>query len=227
MNIKPAEGGGRGEDGHRNINTRQTWRPGVIDPVIGDPLMQILRPSSPFAPSLPPFSLSLPLFSLPPFPSLRCIVTTRRNETAYKGDRRSRNPRAAETSHNLRSETPRLRKRLRKARGPPSGFGKTRDNLPVSLHDSRCLAIIGEHRRERASRKSQRGASKRAKANEGKWGGGRRREGEYRERKRRRERKENLREREREKRRMEKMKNCERRGKRKGEEKEGKRGKIS
>lgn len=80
MNIKPAEGGGRGEDGHRNINTRQTWRPGVIDPVIGDPLMQILRPSSPFAPSLPPFSLSPSLLppSLP-FPSLYRYNSTKRN----------------------------------------------------------------------------------------------------------------------------------------------------
>lgn len=79
MNIKPAEGGGRGKDGHRNINTRQTWRPGVIDPVIGDPLMQILRPSSPFAPSLP-FALSLSLSS-PSLPPLPFVVSLQLDET--------------------------------------------------------------------------------------------------------------------------------------------------
>lgn len=152
-------GGSRGGGGHRNINTRQTWRPGVIDPVIGDPLMQILRPSSPFAPSLPPFP------SPPSFPSLYRYNSTKPPIKA--ADRRSRNPR---TERRITCEARR--------RGYVSVSEKPVDHLrgsvkleiicPFPSTIPACLAIIGEHRRERASRKSRpepRKGPKRTRAN--------------------------------------------------------------
>lgn len=154
MNIKPLRGGRRPSKHQYAANLASgCYRPCNRRPSYANP------------PSI--FSFR----SIPPSPSLHCIVTTRRNESADKGGRPTVSQSSSRTSHNLRSETPRLRKRLRKARGPPSGLGKTRDNLPVSLHDS----WLSRHNWRTPARASvaqkPAGASKRAKANEGKWRG--------------------------------------------------------
>lgn len=178
--------------------------------------MQILRPSSPFAPSLPPL------------PFVVSLQLDEKKAPIKAADRRSRNPRA---ERRITCEARR--------RGYVSVSEKPVDHLrgsvkleiicPFPSTIPGCLAIIGEHRRERASRKSQpepRKGPKRTRANGGgEQEGNRERE---REKNRRRRREREFKEREREKRgEWRRWRIVREERKRKGEEKEEKRGKIS
>lgn len=169
MNIKPIEGKRWREQGRGRPSKHQyaaNLASGCYRPCNRRP--SYANPPSVFSfRSIPP---SIPLPPLLPF-----VVSLQLDETADKGGRPTVSQSSNRTSHNLRGEMPRLRKRLQKARGPPSGFGKTRDNLPVSLHDP-CLSRHNWRTPARASvAQKPAGASKRAKANEGKRRGGERR----------------------------------------------------
>lgn len=159
MNIKPMEGERR-EQGRGRPSKHQyaaNLASGCYRPCNRRP--SYANPPSVFSfRSIPP---SIPLPPLLPF-----VVSLQLDETADKGGRPTVSQSSNRTSHNLRGETPRLRKRLQKARGPPSGFGKTRDNLPVSLHDP-CLSRHNWRTPARASksRPEPRKGPKRTRAN--------------------------------------------------------------
>lgn len=206
MNIKPLRGGRRPSKHQYAANLASgCYRPCNRRPSYANP------PSIfSFRPSLPPL----------PF-----VVSSQLDETKAPikaADRRSRNPRA---ERRITCEARR--------RGYVSVSEKPVDHLrgsvkleiicPFPSTIPGCLAIIGEHRRERASRKSQpepRKGPKRTRANGGgEQEGNRERE---REKNRRRRREREFKEREREKRGMEKMKNREREEKEKRGGKGGK-----